>query len=1077
MPTLGRFIVLLSLLAHLVAGATSAQAPAPKTQPDYSKEAFIYEQHSTKVTFENKGSSTREVAARVRIQSEAGVQQFGVIKFTYESAVESIQINYVRVRKPDGTVIETPVDNIQDMPADITRAAPFYSDIREKHVAVKALSPGDVLEYAYNSQADKPLIPGQFWLDYTFIHSNIALQETLEVRVPRNRALKVKSLVTQASIADDKDTRIYSWSGSNTESKQEADEPRKNALEQTEGRFPQPDVRMSSFQSWEEIGRWYDSLQRDRMVTSPEIKAKATELTTNAPDDNAKLHAIYNYVSLQFRYIGVAFGIGRYQPHSATEILTNQYGDCKDKHTLLAALLTAAGFHVYPVLINTVRDIDVDVPSPSQFNHVISVVERGEGLTWLDTTTEVGPFGYLIPQLLNKRGLVIAESKPAQLLSTPAVLPFKSLFEFKCEGKLSTDGTLEAKIERMDRGDGEVLLRDAFRQLPQTQWKDLVQKVSYASGFGGEVSNVVVGSLDSLDEPFRVSYDYKRKNYGDWDHRRIGAPLPLLLYQEANDEKKESVPFWLGSPSEASLESRVELPKGYSMNPLGNFDAKYDFADFHASYEVTNGAFIAKRRISTYKTEVPVTELDDFKLFRKAVIDDYEEMASVSSELERATSESAARQPVQQAILDLPDSANPEALSLESNGRGKMQSHDIPGATEDFSHAVQVDPKFARVWIELGMAYLLHARKDEAIEALRSAIKADPKQAISYKTLAYVFVQTQQNDKAVEVLRDLTKTIPGDSDGHSKLASMLFTLKQYSEAASEYQAAIQQGKDAANLEAALGLSYFKAGDHDRGSVALDKAISLDSSPVMLNNVGYELADANLELSRALDYAEKAVRAVEDESRLVTLESLTKKDLDRMSSLAADWDTLGWVYFRLRRFDEAEKFLAAAWNLSQSPVVGDHLGQVYEAQRSIPAAIRAYKLALAASTSWTNPNDMPETRKRLARLNSAAAVGSSPQAAEELGRMRSTHLRRIVAGSASADFFLLISNGPYVEDIKFVSGDGKLKSAADVLKATKLKVLFPDHGPTLLVRRGMVVCSGVTGCEFVLLTASSVHSVN
>ena len=51
------------------------------------------------------------------------------------------------------------------------------------------------------------------------------------------------------------------------------------------------------------------------------------------------------------RYIGVAFGIGRYQPHSAETVLDNQYGDCKDKHTLLAAMLKAAGYEAWPALI------------------------------------------------------------------------------------------------------------------------------------------------------------------------------------------------------------------------------------------------------------------------------------------------------------------------------------------------------------------------------------------------------------------------------------------------------------------------------------------------------------------------------------------------------------------------------------------------------------------------------------------------------------------------------------------------------------------------------------------------------
>ena len=60
------------------------------------------------------------------------------------------------------------------------------------------------------------------------------------------------------------------------------------------------------------------------------------------------MRAIYEFVSGQTRYIGIDFGVGRYQPHAAAEVLANQYGDCKDKDTLLEAMLRAKGFSPRP---------------------------------------------------------------------------------------------------------------------------------------------------------------------------------------------------------------------------------------------------------------------------------------------------------------------------------------------------------------------------------------------------------------------------------------------------------------------------------------------------------------------------------------------------------------------------------------------------------------------------------------------------------------------------------------------------------------------------------------------------------
>src|SRR5437899_7622284 len=73
-------------------------------RPDYSKEAFVLEQSSDKFKFQNDGTSTREINIRVRVQSDAGVQQFGVLKFSYHSSSESFAVESVRMLKPDDSL-------------------------------------------------------------------------------------------------------------------------------------------------------------------------------------------------------------------------------------------------------------------------------------------------------------------------------------------------------------------------------------------------------------------------------------------------------------------------------------------------------------------------------------------------------------------------------------------------------------------------------------------------------------------------------------------------------------------------------------------------------------------------------------------------------------------------------------------------------------------------------------------------------------------------------------------------------------------------------------------------------------
>lgn len=175
--------LLVGLMSSFVtlAAASLAQTPAnaPKPSADYSKEAIVVQKLHVAVSFDRDGKATREYSGVVQVLSEAGAQHYGVLNFHYAGANEDVEIVYVRVRKADGTVMATPAENVQDMPSEITRSAPFYSDLREKHVAVKGLSPGATLEYLVRIRLKNPPIPGQFWFEYNFERDSVVLEEQL----------------------------------------------------------------------------------------------------------------------------------------------------------------------------------------------------------------------------------------------------------------------------------------------------------------------------------------------------------------------------------------------------------------------------------------------------------------------------------------------------------------------------------------------------------------------------------------------------------------------------------------------------------------------------------------------------------------------------------------------------------------------------------------------------------------------------------------------------------------------------------------------------------------------------------
>lgn len=254
-------------------------------------------------------------------------------------------------------------------------------------------------------------------------------------------------------------------------------------LNETQGYLP--DVAVSTFADWAALGAWYGSLLADRVQPDATIRAKVAEITAHSSTEQDKVRAVYDFVASNIRYIGVAFGVGRVQPHAAATVLENQYGDCKDKHTLLASMLLALGEKLDAVLIGSGVRFNAAVPSPESFNHLITHLMLEGKPVWLDTTSEVAAFQVLVPTIRDKEALVIPASGPATVERTPSGYPFAPYRTMAVKGKLDKDLTSESEITYTLHVDFEIGLRAGLRQISPAQYPEAVQHMSVQSRLQG----------------------------------------------------------------------------------------------------------------------------------------------------------------------------------------------------------------------------------------------------------------------------------------------------------------------------------------------------------------------------------------------------------------------------------------------------------------------------------------------------------------------------------------------------------------------------------------------------------------
>jgi hypothetical protein len=199
-----------------------------------------------------------------------------------------------------------------------------------------------------------------------------------------------------------------------------------------------------AFPDWNAVAQWYHDLAKGRDAASPEIAAASKAILAKAgaaPLD--RIRAVSLSVRDRVRYLAREVGIGGYQPHAASQVFSELYGDCKDKGTLLRAELSAAGFDSVPILINATNPNTVsrEVPAPGSFDHFIvgvvwpkdapfpdeaasARVDAGElgTLLVIDATDEYAWPGTLPDKLAGKTGVAVSGGRGV-LITLPAGEP------------------------------------------------------------------------------------------------------------------------------------------------------------------------------------------------------------------------------------------------------------------------------------------------------------------------------------------------------------------------------------------------------------------------------------------------------------------------------------------------------------------------------------------------------------------------------------------------------------------------------------------------------------------------------
>ncbi|MCA9555388.1 MAG: DUF3857 domain-containing protein, partial [Myxococcales bacterium] len=560
--------------------------------------------------FENQ-KSARFQQFLLRIQNPELASALRAHQIPYAPSRESVEILDAARIRPSGEII--PASNIQD---DGPRGKVYgmYVDQRMKIIVFDDLAEGDVIHIRYRVDSIGDNIFGGFFGDVTAVQGNLP-KASFMYRVITPDRLPLYSAEVRMPPPKEEDV-----DGGHALTWEVTDVP---GLEIEPLGPPYPEigrlVSVSTYKDWGELGAWYGRLFSEQMELDDAARAAGKKAIAGAKTDAEKVRRLYEYVVKNTRYVGIELGIHGWKPFSAAEVNRRRYGDCKDKATLLSALLRDNGVDATITLVRTADrgQLPPDHATMWAFNHAITYVP---GLDrFLDPTAEFNAATELPVLDQGAMALVVHPDGQVRLLNLPTSTPADNLNASDYDATLSRDTRLVMEGKERFRGARASELRQELDE-PEQRVRHLEEPLAQILP-GVKVEDAEFSNLAALDEEVWYRYRFTVPRYGRTDGDRLSVPVALFRHQVASAYAQlahRSTALYLEHPWQTENVIRYHLPAGASVQSLPS-SVTVDSKHIRLEHTVSSAADgFSSRELVVLKSRIIPPE--DYAEFREACL-------------------------------------------------------------------------------------------------------------------------------------------------------------------------------------------------------------------------------------------------------------------------------------------------------------------------------------------------------------------------------------------------------------------------------------------------------------------------
>jgi cellulose synthase operon protein C len=553
------------------------------------------------------GLATSHVQQLTLLTSDAGVRRYASRSIQYSPTSENIAIVRARLHKRDGRVLQGE-DTGDERVAD--RASAMYYDVRSRVVRFAGAEAGDIVELEYKIEPATESNPyGDYFASMQNFRTSLAtrLKRYVVVADSQRKLYISGQAMPRLRTTDSHGERAYCWEAADL--KPLVSEPLGPPPTETS-----PYVHVSSVKDLDDLGRWYSAMLTPQLALSPELHQKADQIAAMYRDPLDRIRAVYRFVLTSTHYVALEFGIYSYKPYPVADVYARRFGDCKDKASLMIAMLRAVGVPADFVLVRT-RPLGTVVPGAASialFNHAIAYVPQYD--LWLDGTADYYGLRELPLDDQGAMALTIDEKGTSQLRMIPVTQPLDNITSRTVQAVIRPNGAIDFTGTSTTRGEDAPALRRDFEV--QERQRESMRKGLAELFPSVKLDTVAVEAADS-DHPVQVRFAGTLDVFQGQRTLNLRATwMPRDYLQKLALLSSRTQDVQLGSPWTTQEEFHFRLPVGAEVAQLPpDSTLNTSFGKAHIHFANANREIVIRSEVQFVRTRIEASEYAEFRSF------------------------------------------------------------------------------------------------------------------------------------------------------------------------------------------------------------------------------------------------------------------------------------------------------------------------------------------------------------------------------------------------------------------------------------------------------------------------------